>query len=370
MRRPGVGGARRGSFRGFGGGLIIAPTNTVAPVISSGGSVIGIGETLTSTTGTWAGSPATYTYQWQRADTFGTGGGTYANIGGETASTHVVVAADIGYSLRCVVTATNGAGSASANSNALLYLHATDLPNTAIGICAGAGLGGISASGLTLADTDTTVDVWQSAYGGKAANVTLAAPAATNRPAFSATGGPGGRNMVVFDGSDNTLRDAAVTAWGLTPASFHLQAVGLDAGAETTGDVLLRYTGTDVISLNVTTTPVARGTTAGTGGTSTAGATTITTTHRIMEFAGFGGASGTQSVLINNASDGGPTAITHGTWTDAGSLALGATITGSTPTALSCIGWSLTLGSSEAAALSATQRANLRAFFQNGCGVA
>jgi hypothetical protein len=89
-----------------------APTNSVAPVASGTPTV---GQTLTTTDGTWTGGPS-FTYQWQRDNT---GGGSYSNIGSATASTYVLVSGDAGCNVRCVVTATNAGGSASANSNAL-----------------------------------------------------------------------------------------------------------------------------------------------------------------------------------------------------------------------------------------------------------
>jgi len=83
----------------------IAPTNTVAPAVTGTAAV---GQTLSCSTGSWTGSPApTYTYQWQHGTT---------NISGKTSSTYLVEAAYIGETLRCIVTATNSAGSASANS--------------------------------------------------------------------------------------------------------------------------------------------------------------------------------------------------------------------------------------------------------------
>lgn len=84
-----------------------APVNTVAPVVSGTAQV---GQTLSSTTGTWTGTPTpTYTYQWQRNG---------SNIGGATGSSYALVPADDGKNIRCVVTATNAVGSVSANSNA------------------------------------------------------------------------------------------------------------------------------------------------------------------------------------------------------------------------------------------------------------
>lgn len=78
-----------------------APVNTVAPVVSGTAAV---GSTLSCTTGTWTNSPTSYTYQWQR-DTQGSD--PYNNIGGATASTYLLVNADIGCHIRCQVTAHN-----------------------------------------------------------------------------------------------------------------------------------------------------------------------------------------------------------------------------------------------------------------------
>ena len=87
--------------------VAVAPANTVAPVVTGTPKV---GSILSTDDGTWSGGGITFTYQWQRNG---------SNIGGATANTYTLVDADDGTSVRAVVTATNVAGSASANSNAL-----------------------------------------------------------------------------------------------------------------------------------------------------------------------------------------------------------------------------------------------------------
>jgi hypothetical protein len=83
----------------------IAPVNTVAPVVSGTAT---IGSTLTTSDGTWTGTPTpTFAYQWQKGVT---------NISGATSSTFVVTLSQAGSTIRCVVTATNVAGSVSANT--------------------------------------------------------------------------------------------------------------------------------------------------------------------------------------------------------------------------------------------------------------
>lgn len=108
------------------------PVNTVAPAVTGTASV---GQTLTTTNGTWTGAPApTFTYQWQRNS---------SNISGATSSTYVLDFPDASKAIRCVVTATNSLGAVSANSNSTASVS---LP--AIGSAAGGGFyaGSISTS--------------------------------------------------------------------------------------------------------------------------------------------------------------------------------------------------------------------------------
>jgi hypothetical protein len=86
----------------------VVPANTLAPVTSPT-TALYPGAVVSTTNGTWASVPMSYSYQWQ---------GDGVNISGATSSTYTLTAADIGKAIRCVVTATNVAGSASANSNA------------------------------------------------------------------------------------------------------------------------------------------------------------------------------------------------------------------------------------------------------------
>jgi alpha-tubulin suppressor-like RCC1 family protein len=81
-----------------------APVNLTLPVVSG---VAQEGEILSSTTGTWDQFPSSFAYQWQRGT---------SNIGGATSSTYLIAAADVGSTLRCVVTATNSIGATAANS--------------------------------------------------------------------------------------------------------------------------------------------------------------------------------------------------------------------------------------------------------------
>lgn len=89
----------------------VAPVNVVAPV-ASGNNIVG--ETLSVTNGTWTGTlPITYSYQWKRD---------FIDILGATNSTYTTVLADSGEKIRCIVTATNIVGSASASSNSIIIV--------------------------------------------------------------------------------------------------------------------------------------------------------------------------------------------------------------------------------------------------------
>lgn len=83
-----------------------APVNTVAPNVTG---LPYIGDLLTTTDGTWSGTPTSFTYQWKRGVT---------NIG-TNANTYTIVSADAGTNITCVVTATNATGSTPATSNIL-----------------------------------------------------------------------------------------------------------------------------------------------------------------------------------------------------------------------------------------------------------
>jgi len=135
-----------------------APTNVAVPVVTGTATV---GQTLSSTTGTWNGYPTpTYAYQWVR--------GASTNISGATSSTYTLVDADYNNTVKCTVTATNSAGSASATS----------------------------AATATVAGTVPGAPTIGTATAGNAqASVAFTAPAVTGGPAitsYTATSSPGG----------------------------------------------------------------------------------------------------------------------------------------------------------------------------------
>ncbi|MFI0461766.1 MAG: hypothetical protein ACH36C_06930, partial [Ilumatobacteraceae bacterium] len=98
-------------------GFPAAPAVSVAPVITG---IARTGDTLSATTGSWTGSPSSYSYQWQRSLT---SGGSLVDIASATNPTYVVSEFDVGYFIKVAVSATNGIGTSSA---------ATSLETTAV----------------------------------------------------------------------------------------------------------------------------------------------------------------------------------------------------------------------------------------------
>ena len=92
----------------------LAPFNTIQPfidVIGGGGSFVGSILTVIDN-GTWMGTlPIAYTYQWQRNG---------IAIAGETANTYLIVVADLGQIINCLVTATNIVGTGNAISTGVI----------------------------------------------------------------------------------------------------------------------------------------------------------------------------------------------------------------------------------------------------------
>ena len=103
----------------------VPPANTAPPTITG---TARDGETLTATEGMWTGTPPlASSHQWQRCDAGGLG---CSDIPAATAATHTLTPADIGGTVRVVVTTTNGAGASSAVSQPTAPVLAVLVPPT------------------------------------------------------------------------------------------------------------------------------------------------------------------------------------------------------------------------------------------------
>ena len=103
------------------------PRNGSRPTISGTAEV---GATLKTSNGSWSGTgPITYAYDWRRCDA---NGNSCSSIDLHSDNqTYVPVDADLGHTLRVVVTATNGGGSAQATSNQTAVVKVGKPANTA-----------------------------------------------------------------------------------------------------------------------------------------------------------------------------------------------------------------------------------------------
>src|SRR6202790_5421604 len=105
----------------------LLPANTSLPSVA--GSLID-GQLLSGATGSWSGTgPISYAYQWQLCNAKGE---SCKDIAEAAESTLKLGAADVGSTLRVVVTATNAAGSTSATSAATGLVGALLPANTSL----------------------------------------------------------------------------------------------------------------------------------------------------------------------------------------------------------------------------------------------
>ncbi len=120
-----------------------APYPTTAPAISGNARQ---GSTLSASNGSWSGSGSlSYRYQWQRCNASGSG---CSAIDGATSSSHQLVAADVGATVRVEVTATNSSGSTSSfsGSSAVIAAPGSAPANTSAPTLSGTLLEGSAVS--------------------------------------------------------------------------------------------------------------------------------------------------------------------------------------------------------------------------------
>ena len=98
-----------------------APVNTVAPAVDD--STTAVQYFLTTSNGSWTGSPTSYTYQWYRVPQTG---GSNDPIIGETNNSYELVSGDEDYLVTCEVTAINAIGSSSPASSNSCYVYDYD----------------------------------------------------------------------------------------------------------------------------------------------------------------------------------------------------------------------------------------------------
>jgi GH25 family lysozyme M1 (1,4-beta-N-acetylmuramidase) len=110
-----------------GSGSATRPVATAAPSVA--GTTV-VGQQLSSSVGTWSGSPTSFAYQWRRCDATGA---TCAAITGATQSGYTLTPGDIGTTVSLVVTATGAGGSQTATTPATGLVASAPVPTAAVG---------------------------------------------------------------------------------------------------------------------------------------------------------------------------------------------------------------------------------------------
>ncbi len=150
-----------------------APVNTALPTISGTAKQ---GQTLTASNGSWSNSPTSYAYQWRRCDS---SGGSCSDISAASSSTRLLQAADVGSTIRVIVTASNGYGSASATSGQTAVVAGLPPSNTSLPTISGTAKQGqtLTASNGSWSNSPTSYAYqWRrcDSSGGNCANISAA----------------------------------------------------------------------------------------------------------------------------------------------------------------------------------------------------
>jgi beta-mannanase len=118
----------------------IAPSNTSLPTVTGSATE---GSTFSGSSGSWSGTaPISNAHQWQRCDT---AGANCSSVSGATAQTYLLGSADVGFTLRLLVTATNDGGSSSASSVPTAVVSATAQPPLNTGPPSVSGTAGVGS---------------------------------------------------------------------------------------------------------------------------------------------------------------------------------------------------------------------------------
>jgi hypothetical protein len=184
--------------------IVLAPVNTVAPLISPTSGTAG-STTYSCTTGTWTNSPTSYSYQWQYQDQ----PGVYLNISGATSSTYLPPSNffSLGYAspIRCRVTATNAGGSNTATSSNTASVSAPLSPPSG---------GSVTLTGTGVAGTSITATTtgWSNS------------PTSFNLRIFASTSNPPTTSDVLKVSSSSSSVSYTVTTFDASPPPYYFKA--------------------------------------------------------------------------------------------------------------------------------------------------
>ena len=188
------------------------PSNTVLPAVTGTAAV---GQTVTTSDGTWNASPTSFTYEWLRCPSSGgsADGSDCASIGVSTNS-YLVATGDVGFTLRSRVTAVNSDGQAKAVSNATAIVVAqAGPPNTSPPTISGTATVGSTLTanpGTWTGSSITFAYQWRQCDASGANCTTITA--ATGNTYVIASGDVGHTIRVAVTGTDATGSNTVTSA--------------------------------------------------------------------------------------------------------------------------------------------------------------
>jgi hypothetical protein len=157
------------------------PVNVAVPLVTG---TPGLGATLSTDSGAWSPSADSYTYAWQRGDAING----YQAIAGATSATYTTSSADVGESVRVVVSATNVDGTMTATSVATQAVQPPPTNTVAPAAPTGTFMNGYSLVPDNGAwSSAATYDYSWLRCPGNATSVTAACAAVSDRATYALT---------------------------------------------------------------------------------------------------------------------------------------------------------------------------------------
>lgn len=221
-----------------------APSNSAVPVIT--GTAQRLQTVRVSNNGTWAPRPAGYTFQWLRCDATGS---SCDPIDGAVSSGYVLQSADVGATVRAVITARNAAGSATAQSAPTAVVSGLAPANVSLPTINGTKQVGKAMSvslGTWTGARDTVYTyVWQRCSDTTLSDCSTISGA--NKATYvAATGDADKRVRVIVTGTnaDGSATATSAVTPAVLPAAPVNAALPRVTGTPTVGETLTAQTGT------------------------------------------------------------------------------------------------------------------------------
>jgi alpha-tubulin suppressor-like RCC1 family protein len=202
---------------------VLPPANTALPTISGTTTQ---GQTLTAANGSWSNSPTSYSYQWRRC----TSSSNCVDISSAASGSYTLVAADIYFTIRVVVTAKNSAGSLSATSGQTAVIDGLPPVNLVLPTISGTPAQGQTLTSSTGSWSNSPYDYYYAWYRCDSSGANCVYISGAYRSSYSLTSSDVGKTIRVVVEADNDYSWATATSSqtgvvGVPPANTSLPTV-------------------------------------------------------------------------------------------------------------------------------------------------